>query len=99
MSFADELSAIGRNPNVAILSRLHQRALRLSELLDKEPALGEDSLNERLRELDRAGLVARQVDAGPPLRVLYALTPEGQRLAPTLRSLAAWVDGSAGSTR
>ena len=64
MSFAEELTAIGRNPNVAILSQLHDSALRLSELLEHDPGRDESILSDRLRELDRAGLVARRVDSG-----------------------------------
>ena len=94
MPFLNDLAALGNNRNVGVLSCLGKGALRFGELLGHNFAAGEGQLNESLRELDRAGLVERRVDPGPPLRVLYALTPAGAELAPTLESLAAWVAGA-----
>ncbi len=75
-----------------ILSRLHGGQLRFNDMLASLPAVGEDGINNSLRELDHAGLVIRRVESGPPLRVLYALTAAGERLAPALESLAAWAE-------
>ncbi|MFD8849990.1 winged helix-turn-helix transcriptional regulator, partial [Streptomyces sp. NPDC059604] len=40
----------------------------------------------------RAGLVSREVDAGPPLRVTYRLTPAGEALRPALEELGSWAE-------
>ena len=50
----------------------------------------EETVSTALRELDGDGLVVRRVDSGPPLRVLYGLTPRGSELAPSLHVLSAW---------
>lgn len=97
MPFLNELDKLAKNPNVNVLSCLNKGALRFTELLGQNFVADESTLNESLRELDRAGLVKRHVDPGPPLRVLYVLTAPGARLAPTLESLAVWVEG-AGNT-
>lgn len=81
-----------------ILSRLHGGQLRFNDMLASFPTVGEDGINNSLRELDSAGLVIRRVEPGPPLRVLYALTATGERLAPALESLAAWAE-EAGQNR
>ena len=95
MSFLHDLSALGSHPNVRVLNLLNARSLDFTDLLCNESVMSERALGESLRELDRAGLVARRVEPGPPLRVLYALTPAGARLAPTLGALGAWLEGSA----
>ena len=47
-------------------------------------------LSDRLAELAEAALVARTVDAGPPVTVSYALTPSGRGLLPILDQLGVW---------
>lgn len=47
-------------------------------------------LSDRLSELGAAGLVLREVDEGPPLRVSYRLTEAGAALDPAFQELAAW---------
>ncbi len=91
MSFLHDLSTLGSNPNVRVLKMLRAGSLGFSDLLGDSVAT-ESALSEHLRELDRAGLVVRRVEPGPPLRVLYELTPAGARLAPTLEALATWLD-------
>ena len=44
----------------------------------------------RLSELAGLGLLAREVDPGPPVAVRYALTGSGAALAPTLGALTEW---------
>ncbi|MFD3614500.1 winged helix-turn-helix transcriptional regulator [Streptomyces sp. NPDC058676] len=54
------------------------------------PGISERMLSDRLTELGAAGLVVREVDEGPPLRVSYRLTAAGAALAPALRLLGDW---------
>jgi DNA-binding HxlR family transcriptional regulator len=54
------------------------------------PSLSARVLSVRVRELEEAGLVERRVETGPPVRVLYKLTPRGLGLEPVMRSIAAW---------
>ncbi|KPI16204.1 winged helix-turn-helix transcriptional regulator [Streptomyces olivochromogenes] len=56
------------------------------------PGLSERMLSDRLTELAAAGLVVREVDEGPPLRVSYRLTPAGSALEPSLKELGAWAN-------
>ncbi|MGA5817013.1 winged helix-turn-helix transcriptional regulator [Kitasatospora sp. NPDC094028] len=63
-----------------------------SELRRAIPAISERMLSDRLTELAEAGLVVREVDAGPPLRVSYRLTEGGLALKPALGELAVWAD-------
>ncbi|MBV6698798.1 helix-turn-helix domain-containing protein [Kitasatospora aureofaciens] len=63
-----------------------------SELRRAVPGISERMLSDRLTELADAGLVLREVDAGPPLRVSYRLTDAGAALRPALNELAVWAD-------
>ncbi|WP_327434448.1 winged helix-turn-helix transcriptional regulator [Streptomyces sp. NBC_01236] len=63
-----------------------------SELRRAIPAISERMLSDRLTELGAAGLVVRQVDKGPPLRVSYRLTEAGAALEPALKELRAWAE-------
>jgi DNA-binding HxlR family transcriptional regulator len=54
------------------------------------PGISERMLSDRLTELAAAGLVVREVDEGPPLRVSYRLTEAGAALEPALTELGAW---------
>jgi DNA-binding HxlR family transcriptional regulator len=54
------------------------------------PDVSEKMLAQRLRELERDGLVARDVRASAPPHVEYRLTPQGWELAPVLQALHTW---------
>ena len=93
--YVDALGSIGRHPNTAILRALVDGPRRFNELIAELGALPETTLSSGLRELDADGLVVRRVDPGPPLRVLYELTPAAVELGPALRALSAWCDRKA----
>src|SRR5262249_43362001 len=54
------------------------------------PNLSDRLLTERLRELEGAGMVTREVHPGPPVRVVYELTAAGRALSDIIRAVAAW---------
>ena len=63
------------------------RFRRLQQMI--EP-ITQKELTKRLRELERSGLVHRQVYAEVPPRVEYRLTELGGTLMPALEAFAAW---------
>jgi DNA-binding HxlR family transcriptional regulator len=75
---------------VSILYASYQGCTRFNEF---RQALGEippGTLAQRLVELERAGVIRREVrDARPPL-VEYVLTSDGQRLRTVLDALTVW---------
>ncbi|WP_431043310.1 winged helix-turn-helix transcriptional regulator [Streptomyces sp. P1-3] len=56
------------------------------------PGISERMLSDRLAELAGVGLVAREVDEGPPLRVGYRLTAAGKAMEPALKELSRWAE-------
>ncbi|TDC51961.1 transcriptional regulator [Jiangella ureilytica] len=73
-----------------ILAHLKEGVHRYGELRRRMPDVSEKVLTERLRELERDGLVARTVHDGVPAPVTYDLTPEGRSLTPVLEAMYAW---------
>ena len=65
------------------------RFRRLQQMI--EP-ITQKELTKRLRELERSGLVHRQVYAEVPPRVEYRLTELGGTLMPALEAFSAWAE-------
>jgi len=84
------LLALTRNPSLRIMLQLVAAPRRYNELLDALPECTEPAVGAYLRELDSDGLAQRRVDPGPPLRVLYELTPLGLEIAPSLGAIESW---------
>jgi DNA-binding HxlR family transcriptional regulator len=65
-------------------------ACRYTDLRNGLPGIASNLLAERLRELERAGVVARE-EAPPPIATtLFRLTPRGEELGPVLDGLTRW---------
>jgi DNA-binding HxlR family transcriptional regulator len=93
--FIVSLAKLARHPNAAVLCSLDAGPRRQNEMLAEFGTLTETTLSASLRELDGDQLVARRVDPGPPLRVLYELTPRGSSLASALKALRDWASRQA----
>jgi len=65
---------------------------RFSELRSSLEGISPKTLTDRLRALERHGLVHRELYAEVPPRAEYSLTARGRDLAPALVALAAWGD-------
>jgi DNA-binding HxlR family transcriptional regulator len=73
-----------------IVATLMQGPVYFADLRRAIPGISERMLSDRLTELSEAGLVLREVDAGPPLRVAYRLTEAGAAMEPALIELGRW---------
>lgn len=67
-------------------------ARRFVELQRSLDGITAKTLTERLRQLERDGLVTRQYYAEVPPRVEYEITDLGRSLAPVFAALATWTD-------
>jgi len=81
---------IGKRWNGAILWALFHGLNRFSELNSAVPGLSARLLSERLKELEDAGVVWREVTPETPVRVTYRLTPKGDALRAIFKLLNAW---------
>ncbi len=81
---------LGKRWTGVILGSLLTRPARFAELASAIPGITEAMLSARLTELQTAGLVTREVQPGPPIASIYALTSEGEALGPALGALGEW---------
>jgi DNA-binding HxlR family transcriptional regulator len=70
----------------------HHGRLRFTEVQRTLPAISPKVLSQRLRQLERDGLVTRTYHAEMPPRVEYETTALGRSLTPVFRTLARWSD-------
>ena len=84
------LELIGGKWKGVILWHLSHKTLRFSQLRRRLPGITQKMLTQQLRELERDGLVAREVFAEVPPRVEYSMTPRGMTLKPVLLQMCAW---------
>ncbi|AOR30124.1 transcriptional regulator [Streptomyces fodineus] len=81
---------LGKRWSGPIVAVLVEQPAYFADLRRAIPGISERMLSDRLAELGAAGLVLREVDEGPPLRVSYRLTEAGAALGPALRELGEW---------
>ena len=89
------LDMIGGKWKVIILFRLFEGTKRFNELRRLHPNITQRMLTNQLRELERDGLVHREVYAQVPPKVEYSLTENGRSLKPVLQSLKRWGEAKA----
>jgi DNA-binding HxlR family transcriptional regulator len=90
-ALAKSLDVVGDRWTLLIVRELALRgASRYTDLRNGLPGIASNLLAERIRELERAGVIARE-DAPPPIAAtLYRLTPRGEQLRPVLDDLMRW---------
>jgi len=69
--------------------REHGR-LRFTELHRRLPAVTAKVLTQRLRQLERDGLITREYHAEIPPRVEYEISAAGRSLSPVFAALVGW---------
>jgi DNA-binding HxlR family transcriptional regulator len=90
-AIAKSLDVVGDRWTLLIVRELALRgACRYTDLRNGLPGIATNLLAERLRELEHAGVIARE-DAPPPIATtLFRLTPRGDQLGPVLEGLTRW---------
>lgn len=83
------LDLVGERWTLVIVQELLNAPKRYSELTSRLPGIGTSVLADRLRKLDRAGVIERRA-GGPGEPVHYALTDAGRRLEEPLRAFRQW---------
>ena len=87
---AEALARVGDRWTLLVVEALLPGAQRFNDLLSQIPGIAANILSDRLKRLERDGLlIARPYSQRPP-RSAYQLTAEGTELAGALRLLAHW---------
>lgn len=87
---ASTLSLIGGKYKTLILWNLFEGPQRYSQLHNAIKQATSKMLTQQLRELERDGLIHREVFPVIPPRVEYSLTERGASLKPVLRAMYRW---------
>ena len=81
----DVMARLGEKWTMLVIVALESGPLRFGELRRKVDGISQKMLSQTARNLERDGLVARTLFDEKPLRVEYALTPQGSELVPFVR--------------
>lgn len=77
---------------IILLAREEGDWVRSSDIKAQIRGISQRMLTVTLRNLERDGMVRRQIHAEVPPRVEYALTPLGLSMLPALSALTGWID-------
>lgn len=84
------VAVVGGKWKPLILWALSVEPRRTGELRRELPGVSEKVLTQQLRELERDGVVNREVHEQVPPKVVYSLTAKGAALDAALRPLGDW---------
>ncbi|PYE42787.1 winged helix-turn-helix transcriptional regulator [Paenibacillus barcinonensis] len=73
-----------------ILYFLSQNVVRTKEFYELIPGITQKVLTEQLKQLEKDGLVSREVFNEIPPKVEYSLTELGQSFVPVLKTMCDW---------
>jgi DNA-binding HxlR family transcriptional regulator len=88
--FHNYMEIIGKRWNGAIIFSLFDGPRRFKDIYEVIPDISSRLLNERLKELEEASIVKREVSNQRPIQVLYKLTPLGHELHPIMQLIQSW---------
>ncbi len=81
---------LARRHSLTIIWFLQQKDPRRFNEIKMELEVNPVTLTQRLGELEKANIIARQEFAELPPRVEYSLTPKGHDLLPLMQKLCEW---------
>ena len=84
------VEVVGRRWTGAILRALLAGVCRFTDLKASIPDLTDRMLSERLKELEREGIVKRTVYPEMPVRIEYHLTTKGEALGSVIDAVSSW---------
>jgi len=88
--FHRAIELIGSRWAGTIVNALLRGPARYAELRAAIPDINDRMLSERLKELEREGILSRRIIPEAPVRVEYELTEKGRDLEKSLRAVADW---------
>jgi DNA-binding HxlR family transcriptional regulator len=87
LEIRETASLLERRWQLSILYAALSGAIRFNEFADAVAGISPRMLSERLRDLEAAGLVQREVLPTSPPTVEYRLTDRGRRLGPLIEAM------------
>ena len=82
---------VGKKFTVHILrNMILSNQSRFNQLLDSIEGINPKTLSVRLKEMEKNGLIKRQIYSETPVRIEYSVTQKGEALKPILMQMAAF---------
>lgn len=88
------LAKIADKWTMLVLEVLLERTTRFNEIRRRVQGVSQKMLTQTLRDLERGGLVSREIFAEVPPRVEYSLTPLGRSLVVVLETVTDWAEAN-----
>ncbi len=88
--FQGAIELIGKRWSGGILLAVWQGSTRFSEIVARVDGLSDRMLAQRAKELEAAGLLAREVIPTTPVQIRYELTERGEDLLRSLQPVVDW---------
>lgn len=92
----EAVARVGDRWTLLLVSALLDGPRRFNDLVDDLGGIAPNVLSQRLRQLERHGIVVAEPYSTRPPRSVYRLTGSGMELAGVLRLLAQWGAGQGG---
>jgi DNA-binding HxlR family transcriptional regulator len=86
----EAMDRVGDRWTLPVVEALLEGPRRFGELVERLPGIAPNILTDRLRNLERDGLVVARPYSHRPPRSTYELTEEGRELAGAVRLLSEW---------
>jgi DNA-binding HxlR family transcriptional regulator len=86
----DALERVGERWTLLLIDSLQAGPRRFGELLEGVRGIAPNILSQRLKHLEREGILLGRPYSTRPVRLTYELTASGRELAGALRLLAQW---------
>jgi DNA-binding HxlR family transcriptional regulator len=93
------LTRVGDRWSLLVVEALLDGPRRFNDLAETVSGIAPNILTDRLRRLERAGVIVSRAYQERPPRQDYTLTEDGRELAGVLRLLAAWATSGAATER
>lgn len=87
---AGTLDIVGDRWTLLVVRDLLRGRRRFAELKDSVEGIPGSVLSDRLKSLEREGIVVRRIYSNHPPRAEYVLTPKGHDLGPVVGALSRW---------
>ncbi|MGP7816379.1 winged helix-turn-helix transcriptional regulator [Niallia sp. 01092] len=84
------MNIVGGKWKCLILYFLSQKSIRTKEFYELIPGITQKVLTDQLKQLERDGLVRREVFNEVPPKVEYSLTELGKSFVPVLNTMCQW---------
>ena len=88
--FESAIQIIGKKWTGLIIRVLLGGPRRFKDIKQQIPDMSDRMLTERMKELERLGIVKRNVYPEKPVRIEYQLTEKGQSLRQVIEAIQLW---------